>query len=110
MSALEEELYLQIKALKIKEPKREHKFHKDRKWRFDFAWPEEKFAVEVEGGTCIYGRHNRPQGFENDCIKYGEAIRLGWDVYRCTSSMVKKMDAVDFIDNFLKIKTGGRNE
>ena len=27
--------------------KQEFKFHPDRKWRFDFAWPEQKIAIEV---------------------------------------------------------------
>ena len=30
-------------------PLREYKFHPRRDWRFDFAWPEKKLAVEIQG-------------------------------------------------------------
>ena len=29
----------------------EYRFHPTRKWRFDYAWPENKIALEVEGGS-----------------------------------------------------------
>lgn len=60
----------------------EHVFHPVRKWRFDFAWPEVKLAVEVEGGIWNSGRHNRPSGFIEDCVKYNAAVALGWRVLR----------------------------
>jgi len=34
----------------LPEPVFEHRFHKDRKWRFDVAWPDLKAAIEVDGG------------------------------------------------------------
>lgn len=45
---------------------REYVFHPKRKWRFDFAWPHIKLAVEVEGGVHAGGRHNRGSGFVAD--------------------------------------------
>jgi very-short-patch-repair endonuclease len=65
----------------------EHRFS-ERKWRFDFAWPAKALAVELEGGSWVRGRHNRPQGFENDCEKYNAAALLGWRVLRFTTGMV----------------------
>jgi hypothetical protein len=47
-------------------PEREYQFHLLRLWRFDFAWPEKKIAVEVEGR----GRHQSVSGFEADAVKY----------------------------------------
>ena len=63
---------------------REWIFAHPRKWRFDFAWPVEKVAVEIEGVTWgdDGGRHQRAQGFLGDCEKYEAALRLGWRVYR----------------------------
>ncbi len=59
-------------------PEREYKFHDTRRWRFDFAWPEIKLAVEVEG----QGRHQTFVGFRRDCDKYNAALALGWRVLR----------------------------
>ena len=102
MSAIEEELLFQIRALKLPEPEREHRFHPVRRWRFDFAWPDLMLACEVEGGTWANGRHSRGSGFEKDCEKYGEAMLLGWDVYRCTSGMVKSGAAIDTIHKLME--------
>lgn len=67
----------------LPQPVTEHQFHPDRKWRFDFAWLEQKVALEVEGGIWIGGGHNRGKGFAKDIEKYNEAVRLGWRVVRC---------------------------
>jgi hypothetical protein len=64
-------------------PVTEHKFHDDRKWKFDFAWVEQLVALEVEGGIWIVGRHNRPVGMLKDMEKYNAAAVLGWRVLRC---------------------------
>ena len=61
-----------------------------RNWRFDFAWPKERFAVEIEGITPTVGRHQRVAGFVEDCIKYEEAMLLGWRVYRVPHPWVVK--------------------
>lgn len=66
----------------------EYAFHGERRWRFDFAWPEQRVAVEVEGGIWSNGRHTRGSGFEDDCEKYNEAAVDGWRVLRVTSSMI----------------------
>ena len=42
---------------------KEYLFHPTRKWRFDYAIPDHKIALEVEGGVWTGGRHTRPQGF-----------------------------------------------
>ena len=72
------------------EPERELRFHPVRRWRFDFAFPDAKVAVETEGGIWIRGRHSRGKGFENDCFKYSAAAALGWAVLRFTGTMMKK--------------------
>lgn len=80
--------YWRVLARDRPEPEHEHRFHPERRWRFDFAWPESKVAVECEGGTWIRGRHSRGQGYRNDCEKYNAATSLGWRVFRCTSGML----------------------
>ena len=100
-SELEEMLLLDIKRLKLPIPEREWRFHPTRKWRFDFSWPGDKVACEVEGATWANGRHNRGSGFEADCIKYGEAAILGWRIIRVTKAMIEDGRAVDLIDRAL---------
>lgn len=63
---------------------KEFKFHPRRRWRFDYAIPEHKIAVEVEGGVWTGGRHTRPQGFLGDIEKYNTATLMGWRVFRTT--------------------------
>ena len=63
---------------------KEYRFHPKRKWRFDYAFPAVKLALEVEGGVWTRGRHTRPQGFLNDIEKYNTATLLGWRVLRTT--------------------------
>lgn len=63
---------------------KEYRFYKPRKWRFDYALPAYKIAVEVEGGVWTGGRHVNPRGFLNDMTKYNTATLLGWRVFRTT--------------------------
>lgn len=66
----------------------EYRFHPARKWRFDFAIPDKKIAIELEGGIWTQGKHTRPLGYTADCEKYNEATRLGWRVFRFTPIML----------------------
>lgn len=113
MSKAEEKLHQQIKHAGLPDPVREYRFHPARRWRFDFAWPDLKLAVEVEGvtyfgknknGSMKLGRHQNGKGLTEDCIKYGEAMRLGWDVYRCTQQLVNDGSALSTIEILLKQK------
>lgn len=75
----------------------EFKFHPTRKWRFDLAWPENKIAMEVEGGVWTGGRHTRGTGFLKDCEKYNAAASLGWRVFRFTPKQVRRLEHVPVI-------------
>jgi very-short-patch-repair endonuclease len=57
---------------------REYRFHPTRRWRFDFAFPSVKLAVEIDGR----GKHQTVAGVRADCEKANEAIRMGWRVLR----------------------------
>jgi len=84
MSHLEDKVEILIAALRLPPPQKQYRFHPTRKWRFDFAWPVGKIALEVEGGVWTQGRHVRPLGFEKDIEKYNEAALLDWLVLRTT--------------------------
>ena len=64
---------------------KEYTFHYTRKWRFDYAMPDLKVAIEIDGGVWDYGRHNRPQGYINDMEKLNTAASMGWLVLRFTT-------------------------
>ncbi len=114
-SSLEVAFMQQWKLLAAKDspyPTREFRFHPTRMWRFDFAWPAYRLAVELEGGVMSYpvtcdsckrpvhrlnkrtkrkervyasmGRHTRASGFQSDCEKYNEAAAMGYRVLRFT--------------------------
>ncbi|APS51736.1 hypothetical protein AVI51_13345 [Piscirickettsia salmonis] len=85
---------LHCRLEKITLPEQEYRFHKTRKWRFDFAWPDLKIAVEVEGGTYSQGRHTRGKGFEADCEKYNTATESGWLVFRYSTQQVSQYIAI----------------
>jgi very-short-patch-repair endonuclease len=76
-------------------------------WAFDFAWPDYRLAVEVEG-IIVYrdkasgqmvtrGGHTTPDGFNDDCEKYAWAAVLGWRVLRFTPKQVKAGFAIDML-------------
>lgn len=61
----------------IETPEREYIFFPGRKWRFDYAWPNNKIAVEADGQVHrISGRWTR------DVEKHNAAQMTGWTVYR----------------------------
>jgi hypothetical protein len=73
-----------FRAFGIPDPLCEYIFTTERGWRFDFAWPNGKIALEVEGGIWTRGRHTRGKGFFADMEKYNRAMILGWRVLRCS--------------------------
>ena len=88
----------------------EHRFAKPRQWRFDWADPGLKLAIEIDGGMWMGtkgkpgkpGRHGRPVGFENDCEKHNAALDLGWRVLRFTPSMVNR-DPVGCVELIIRV-------
>lgn len=76
---------------------KEYKFHPKRRWRFDYAIPEYKIALEVEGGVWTGGRHIRAQGFLGDMEKYNTATLMGWRVFRTTPDDLYKMATINLL-------------
>lgn len=76
---------------------KEYRFHPTRRWRFDYAIPEYKIAIEVEGGVWSQGRHTRPQGFLGDVEKYNTATLMGWRVFRTTPDSLYKVATLNMV-------------
>ena len=92
-SHLEELLAIELRSRGLASFEREWRFAPPRRFRFDFAWPAERLAVEVEGGIHMRGRHTRAAGYESDCAKYNLAVLCGWRVLRFTGAMVRSGEA-----------------
>lgn len=74
------------RAAGLPEPVAEYRFCPTRRWRLDYAWPELRVALEVEGGIWTRGRHNRGTGFLRDMEKYNALAAAGWRLFRCVPS------------------------
>lgn len=68
------------KADNVPPPVMELVFAPPRKWRFDFAWPDHKIALEVQGGAHIRGRHSRGPALRLEHEKLNAAAVAGWRV------------------------------
>lgn len=100
-SGAEQLFLIQIRADKLPTPETEYRFHGKRRWRFDFAWPEKRLAVEIEGGIWTGGRHTRGAGFEADTEKYNTAAEMGWTVLRYTPRFVQSGEALEQVKRVL---------
>lgn len=68
-------------------------------WRFDYAYPEKKIAIEYEGGVYIQGGHTRGGKYTDDCQKYNKAQFLGWKVFRITIKHLEDPQSLGFFDD-----------
>lgn len=83
-------------------PTAEYKFHPTRRWRFDWAFIEDKIAVEQEGAIWIQGRHTRGSGFVKDLEKYNEAARLGWRIFKFQPKEFKNYTAQQYMAKVIR--------
>ena len=70
----------------------EYRFHPVRRWRFDYAFPDKKVYLEVDGGIfpfyvtdkatgerkLIVGGHNYGGQIRNEHAKRNAATQMGW--------------------------------
>jgi very-short-patch-repair endonuclease len=118
----------------LPEPEREFRFHEERMWRFDFAYPAMNIAIEVEGG--VFGRpvvcnhckqkvtrtikdkngkvrtvlvtegsgHNTGAAIKKDAEKYNYAAILGWRVLRFIPDDLHKVETIEMIKEAMQLK------
>ncbi len=101
-TSLEDRFLLQIKAMRLPAPEREVMVSSTRKFRFDFAWPGLRIAVEVDGGTWNRGAHGRGVGIRRDCIKSNLATLEGWELLRGTTDMVKDGSLISDLEKLFR--------
>lgn len=83
---------------------KEYIFHPTRKWRFDYAIPSLKIAIEIDGGVWTNGRHNRATGYLGDLKKFNAAASLGWRVLKFTPDERFKTETINIICETVKQK------
>lgn len=92
----------QLQVASLPAPEMEVRFHPVRKWRFDFAWPDRKVAVEYQGGVFYGGiGHNGIKGVKRDCLKFSSAVALGWRLFLINADMVRDGTAFSFLQDAL---------
>lgn len=77
---------------------KEYKFDQYRRFRFDWAIPEKKIAIEYEGMFAKKSRHTTVTGYTNDCRKYNLATSQEWKVLRYTA-----LNYMDIENDLIKI-------
>lgn len=87
---------------------REYRFHPTRQWRFDYAIPDLRIAIEIDGGIWINGRHNRASGYIGDMEKFNAAATLGWVVLKFTPQEQYRQKTLELITQTIanKLKDG----
>lgn len=96
LSEPEERLAFHMRAEGIKNFVRQFKWHPERKFLADFAWPELKLIVEVQGGVHIRGArsHTGRKGYEQDRARTNEAVILGYRILEFTPHQIKNGYAI----------------
>lgn len=74
-----------------------------RKFRFDWAIPEYKLAIEYEGIISAKSRHTSITGFTADTTKYNLAQLNGWIVLRFTQ--LNFFQAKEQVQQFLRMRS-----
>lgn len=101
-SDLERELDFQIKVAGIPPAIKEFKFLPLRKFRLDYAWPEQKRGIEVQGMA-----HRIKERFEADIEKRALAKLSGWSVLEVSGKKIRDGTAIKWIEEFLQVVPRG---
>ena len=103
-SDLEEALATQMKQVGLPAPVRQFKAIPGRKFKFDFAWVEQKLLAEVQGAIWKGGEggHSSGVGIMRDHEKNNLAVINGWRVLYVNGNTIRSGEAVDMIEEAVK--------
>ncbi len=102
----EDALFHQIERAGLRVPERQVRLVPGRESRFDFAWPGQLLACEVDGGLHSGGRHVRGAGAERDAEKYSLAAVEGYRVLRVSTTTVADGRALEYARRALSWRDG----
>jgi hypothetical protein len=75
-----------------------------RRFRLDYAWPDHRIGLEVQGGIWTRGKHSRGAGQKIDMEKNNLGILNGWRVFQCPPGH-EANTIVDFIKPTIEAAT-----
>lgn len=100
----------------LPKPVPEYRFDPERKWRFDFAWPDASIgkwgsencelrplALEVNGGIFSAGAHVRGAALMREYEKLNRAAVLGWRILFVTPDQLCLTSTADMIRQALDL-------
>jgi hypothetical protein len=101
---LEDQFAVQIERYGLPEPVREYQFEDTPvAWRWDFAWPQYKLLVEINGG--IYQDpptgHRSISGLLRDYAKLNAATQRHWWSMSFDNKAVESGEAVLMVQDFI---------
>lgn len=109
-SRLEAEAALLVMAANLPQPERNYPLGCEigRKWTIDFAWPEHRIGLEIDGGAIIHrrvngrviaipGRHHSEAGRRRDMIRDAYAMLTGWRIFRADAAILRAGLALDWV-------------
>jgi hypothetical protein len=81
--------YSDIEAWEKDYQERYSRSKRSKRYRLDFAHPDSRTGIEIQGGVYNRGRHVTGSGYERDCKKYNLAYTSGWTIFLLTNAMAK---------------------
>lgn len=88
-------------------PELEYRFAPPRRWRFDYAWPVQKVALEIQGGIFTRGRHTQGAALLKEYEKLNAAAVGGWRVLFITPKEMRNGAVYRLIGEALSCDTAG---
>lgn len=95
-STLEAEFELGIRALKFPRWVRNYRAIPGRKFELDFAWPERRQAIEIDGAM-----HRISARFHADIEKHALLLFEGWRILRVGGRAIRDGIAFEWAERFI---------
>ena len=100
-SDLERALAFAIRAAGLPAPSQQFEYIPGRKFRADFAWPDARLLVEVQGGVYTRGAHGSVGGILRDIERLNLATLAGYRVLRFVGPQIEDGTAIETIEEAL---------
>lgn len=79
-----------------------------RRYRSDYAWPERRITLEVDGTIRgAQGGHQSEDGMTSDARKALLLAIDGWLTVRVTATMIRSGEAIDLLERLFGVSRAG---